>query len=237
MSKIFQYKSLDVQLKDIDMGSREVVFQFAAYGNVDSYGDISMKGMFNRSVNNNFSRIKHLLDHDSTKAIGKPLKIWDDNEGAYMHSKIGTHILGKDFMAMAESGIITEASYGYSVVKEEKSQEGNRLHEVKLYEASNLQFLGANERTRLISVTKGVEQLDYLFKRAETLDKFCKNADASDETIELLLIEIKQLHTLVTELIATDSAVEATPPVDDDAKVKAENEALARIKLLELKLN
>ena len=237
MSRIYDYKSLEIEFKDINTGSREVVFQFAAYGNVDSYGDISMKGMFNRSITNNFGRIKHLLDHDATKALGKPLEIWDDNDGAYMRSKVGTHTLGNDFMEMASSGIITEASYGYTVVREEKGQEGNRLHEAKLYEASNLQFLGANEKTRLISVTKGVAPLDYLVKRAAALDKFCKNATASDETIELLLIEIKQLQSLIAEMMTTDAAVEATPPVDE-AKVKAEqDEALARIKLMELKLN
>lgn len=236
MSKLYDYKNLEVQFKDIDTAGREVVFQFAAYGNVDSYGDISTKGMFNRSINNNFARVKHLLDHDSTKALGRPKEIWDDNDGAYMRSKVGTHTLGNDFLEMAMSGIITEASYGYQTVREEKSAEGNVLKEVKLWEASNLQAWGANENTRLISVTKSARPVDYYIKRMEAIDKFCKNADVSDDTIELLLIEIKQLHTLIAKMMSTDAAEEATRS-DDEAKVKAEQEALAQIKLLELKLN
>jgi HK97 family phage prohead protease len=225
---MYSYKSLEMQFKDINAGAREVVFKFAAYGNVDSYGDISTKGMFSRSINNNFKRIKHLLDHDSTKALGVPLEIWDDNDGAYMKSKVGTHTLGNDFLEMAMSGIITEASYGYEVVREEKSDAGNVLKEAKLWEASNLQAWGANELTNLVSVTK----------RMEELERFCKNAKASDDTIEKLLIEIKQLQTKIAQLVTTDSSTEVdTLSVEMEQKVATENEALARIKLLELKLN
>lgn len=235
MSKLYKYKNIDLAFKDIDTGSRMVVFKFAAYGNVDSYGDISTKGMFSRSINNNFGRIKHLLDHDSTKALGKPEQIWDDADGAYMSSRVGTHTLGNDFLEMATSGIITEASYGYQTVREEKSDAGNVLREVKLWEASNLQAWGANEMTSLLSVTKSDKPIDWLMKRAEAIDKFVKNTTASDETIELLLIEIKQLQSLIAE-ITTDAAEQATRS-DDEAKMRAvENEAMARIKLLELKL-
>lgn len=246
MSKLYNYKSLDMEFKDIDSGKREVVFQFAAYGNVDSYGDITMKGAFNRSINNNFGRIKHLLDHDTTKALGKPMEIWEDESGAYMRSKVGTHTLGNDFLEMATSGIITEASYGYSVVKEEKSkadgQDVNLLHEVKLYEASNLQAWGANEMTRLVSVQKaGGGKMDYAVKaakRIEALEKFCKNTTASDETIELLLIEIKQLQSLVAEMLSTDSTEEVTPPDEAATKEQEQQESLIKeLALLSIKLS
>lgn len=246
MSRIYNYKSLDMEFKDIDTGSREVVFQFAAYGNVDSYGDITMKGAFNRSINNNFGRIKHLLDHDTTKALGKPVEIWEDNSGAYMRSKVGTHTLGNDFMEMASSGIITEASYGYGVVREEKSMDNgtevNLLHEVKLWEASNLQAWGANEMTRLVSVTKGQNAGEYMMKaakRIDALEKFCKNAKASDETIELLLIEIKQLQSLITEMLSTDSAPqEATRSEEVEETRQALDESLIKeLALLSIKLS
>jgi HK97 family phage prohead protease len=243
MSRIYQYKDLGIEMafKDVNTATREVVFQFAAYGNVDSYGDISTKGMFNRSINNNFKRIKHFLDHDPTKVPGVPMQIWEDEQGAYVKSKIGDHWEGEDFMKKVDSGIITEASYGYATVKEEKSAEGNVLREVKLWETSSLQAWGANEHTRLVSYVKaGGNPIDYAIKaaeRVEKLEKFCKNSNATDETIELLLIEIKQLQSLIADIMTTDAAEEATPPVDE-AKVKAEqDEALARIKLMELKLN
>lgn len=243
MNKIYDYKDVEMSFKDIDSGKREVVFQFAAYGNIDSYGDITMKGAFNRSITNNFKRIKHLMDHDMTKAVGVPQEIWEDNDGAYMKSKVGTHNLGNDYMKMAESGILTEASYGYSVVREEKSKaEGidvNLLHEVKLYEASNLQFLGANPNTGIISLQKSPGgKMDYMVKaakRIESLEKFCKNSTATDETIELLLIEIKQLQSLVADMMSTDTTVEVTH--SDEAEQKEQGELLARIKLLEIKLN
>ena len=251
MNKLYKTISMNCEFKDIDSKSRTVVFQFANYGNIDSYGDVSTKGMFNRSINNNMKRIKHLMNHDATQVPGVPQKIWDDENGAYMESKIGTHTLGNDYMEMAASGIITEHSYGYQVMSEEKGMQGdqsvNYLKEVKLWEASSLTAWGANEKTPLMSIVKAgdifslEDGVDAIVKRAtermERVEKFCKSATVSDDTIELLLIEIKQLHTLIAEIMSTGSAPKATHS-DDEAKVKAEqDEALARIKLLEFKLN
>jgi HK97 family phage prohead protease len=248
MNKMYRYAPIGTiagvaAFKDINMSKREIVSQFSSYDVIDSYGDITMKGAFNRSVNNNFKRIKHLMNHDTTQVPGVPVEIWEDDKGAYLKSKIGTHTLGKDFLEMADSGIITEHSYGYGVVREEKSmvddQNVNLLHEVKLWEVSSLSAWGANEFTPLISLSKAQrsEKLDQMVKRMNLLEKFCKNSGATDDTIELLLIEIKQLQSLVAETITTDSVEETTPPVVEDTQAKNLDEALARIKLLELKLN
>jgi HK97 family phage prohead protease len=251
MSKLYKTISMNCEFKDIDSKSRTVVFQFANYDNVDSYEEVSTQGMFTRSINNNMKRIKHLMNHDATQVPGVAQKIWDDSTGAYMESKIGTHALGNDYLEMANSGIITEHSYGFQVLSSEKGMMGEKqvtyLKEVKLWEASSLTAWGANEKTPLLSVVKAGDILnledgvDAIIKRAtdrmERVEKFCKNATVSDDTIELLLIEIKQLHTLIAEIMSTGSAAEATHS-DDEAKVKAEqDEALARIKLMEFKLN
>ena len=205
-----------MELKDLNRSSRTVVAQFASYNNVDSDGDISTQGMFTKSINENFGRIKHLLNHDTCQAIGVPARIWDDANGAYLESKIGTHSLGEDFLKMAADGIITEHSFGFQVVKDQESPAGNKLLEVKLWEVSSLTAWGANQYTPLISVTKGVskeDQIARLEKRMKVIDRFVKSTDVTDETVQLLLLEIKQMGAALADLMqGTPPSVKGTKP-------------------------
>lgn len=202
MNDIYQIKSFDFAVKDVDMGSRTVVQAYTRYDVKDSDGDYGRKGMFTKTWSENFSRVKHLLNHDTTKPVGAIKELWDDNEYAYYKSRVGTHTLGEDYIKMADSGLITEASYGFQIIKQNKVADGNELLEVKLWEVSSLTAWGANQYTPIISLTKGLqkeEQVDKISARIKALDKFCRNSTATDETIELLLLELKQLQQLFIE--------------------------------------
>jgi HK97 family phage prohead protease len=229
MNDIYKIKSFDLAIKDVDMEGRTVVQAFTKYNVIDADGDIGRKGMFNKTWSENMSRIKHLLNHDTTKPVGKVEKMWDDNDYAYGKSKIGTHSLGDDFIKMADSGLITEASYGYKVMKEQKGKDGNELLEVKLWEWSSLTAWGANQYTPIVSLTKGLtqeEQTDKISTRIKALEKFCKNTTATDETIELLLLEIKQLQQLFIQTKDTQPVpvtVEPTEVVDDSLLMELKN--------------
>jgi HK97 family phage prohead protease len=217
MNDVYKIKSFDFPVKDVDLSSRTVVQAYTRYNVVDSDGDIGRKGMFNKTWSENMSRIKHLLNHDTTKPLGKPEQLWEDTEYAYGKSKIGTHALGDDFIKMADSGLITEASYGYRTMKENKSKEGNELLEVKMWEWSSLTAWGANQYTPIISLTKGlskIEQADKITTRIKALEKFCRNSTATDETIELLLLELKQLQQLFIDTKDTQPASLAVEPTE-----------------------
>jgi len=97
---------------------------------------------------------------------------------------------------MAESGLITEHSIGFQVVNESKKQDYNEITEVKLWEGSSLTAWGANPLTPLTDM-KGFTDVEQLADRIKAIDLFCKNSDASDETIQALLIHIKQLHQML----------------------------------------
>jgi uncharacterized protein len=229
MSDVYKIKSFDFPVKDVDMKTRTVVQAYTRYDVEDSDKDRGRKGMFNKTWTENFSRIKHLLNHDTTKPLGKVEKLWEDSEFAYGQSKIGTHTLGEDFIKMADSGLITEASYGYKVIKENKLKDGtNELLEVKMWEWSSLTAWGANQYTPIISLTKGIteqEQTDKISNRVKALEKFCRNTTATDETIELLLLEIKQLQQLFIQTKDTQpaAAVEPTAVEDDGLLMQLKN--------------
>jgi HK97 family phage prohead protease len=202
-------------LKDVDKKSRRMMGAFTRYNVLDSDGDIGRKGMFTKTWSENFARIKHLLNHDATKPVGKIKRLWDDDEFAYYESIVGTHKLGDDVLDMAESGLLTEHSYGYNVVREQKSKEGNELLQVKQWELSTLTGWGANEYTPLLSFSKSVEGKDIGQKmeaRMKTLERFCFSSNASDDTIELLLLEIKQLQTSILNISTNSTAAADKAP-------------------------
>lgn len=208
------FKTIEFPVKDVDMGARTLVQAFTRYNVKDSDGDIGRKGMFKKTWGENFSRIKHLLNHDIEKPLGKTEKLWEDSDFAYGQSKIGTHELGNDFLKMADSGLITEASYGYKTVKDNSTKEGNELLEVKQWEWSSLTAWGANPYTPIISLTKNltkIEQSEKISSRIKALELFCSNTTATDETIQYLLQEMKCLQQAFIDLTTQPAHVAVEP--------------------------
>jgi HK97 family phage prohead protease len=122
---IYTYKSLGMEVKDVDTKQGIVSGYFSAFGMVDSDGDIIMPGAFKRSINDwgpdGKGRIKHLLNHDPSQPLGKIKELSEDSYGLKYTSAVGTHNLGRDFVKMVESGLINEHSIGFRTLREQKS--------------------------------------------------------------------------------------------------------------------
>jgi HK97 family phage prohead protease len=209
---IYNYKSFGLEVKDVDAKSGVVSGYFSAFGMVDSDGDIMMPGAFKRSIQDwgvdGKQRIKHLLNHDPSKPLGKLLSLKEDSYGLYYESKIGTHQLGKDFIKMVESGLIGEHSIGFRTLREQKSGEANEIHEVMLFEGSSLTAWGANENTPLLGL-KNMGNVEQVKDQIKAFEKFIRDSDVTDETIDLCLIKVKQLAQAI-EMMSSTSPVIAT---------------------------
>jgi phage head maturation protease len=107
------YKNLSQGISDVDVKKGIVTGYFSSFDNMDSDGDVIRKGAFTKTINENFQRVRHLLDHDSTKSVGKILSLKEDTKGLYYESKAGRHTLGRDFLLMVEDGLISEHSIGF----------------------------------------------------------------------------------------------------------------------------
>jgi len=170
---IYNYKSFDLEVKDVDTKEGIVTGYFSAFGNVDSDGDIMMPGAFKRSIQDwgpeGKNRVKHLMNHDPSQPLGKMLELKEDDYGLYYRSKIGSHQLGKDFVKMVESGLITEHSIGFKTLREQKSGEANQIHEVMLFEGSSLTAWGANEATPIL----GMKNYNNLEKIRQLMKHLC----------------------------------------------------------------
>lgn len=208
------------QIKDIDGRKGIVTGYFARFDNVDADGDIIRKGAFTKTILENGPasaqpRIKHLLNHSASQPLGVLTSLKEDTTGLQYESQTGKHSLGIDFVKMVESGLITEHSIGFQTIKKNQLQDYDgykanpskgwfELTEVRLWEGSSLTAWGANPNTPLTGM-KGLskeDQIKTLVNRQKQLDRFCRNSDATDETIELLLIEVKQLTQKIIDLSA-----------------------------------
>jgi HK97 family phage prohead protease len=218
---IYNYKSFGLEVKDVDAKSGVVSGYFSAFGMVDSDGDIMMPGAFKRSIQDwgvdGKQRIKHLLNHDPSKPLGKLLSLKEDSYGLYYESKIGTHQLGKDFIKMVESGLIGEHSIGFRTLREQKSGEANEIHEVMLFEGSSLTAWGANENTPLLGL-KNMGNIEQVKDQIKAFEKFIRDSDVSDETIDLCLIKVKQLAQAI-EMMSSTAPVIATEPQQKEAEL------------------
>lgn len=204
INKVYEYKSIPFEVKDIDLGARKLSQYFSAFNVRDAAGDLVLPGFFTKTLQeigpkSAKPRLKHLLNHDIQKPIGLPEDAIQDNYGLLVTSNIGSHWQGEDFIKMVESGLITEGSMGYQVVKGQKVDKGRNLIEGRVMEVSSLTGWGVNEWTP-ITAMKSEDQLSHAIARLEKLEKFCRNTDATDDTIEMLLVEVKQLTQLTIDL-------------------------------------
>jgi HK97 family phage prohead protease len=241
MNKIYQYKNLSFELKDIDKKEGIVKGYFSAFNVKDSDGDVILPGAFKKSIeergpNSTRPRIKWFVDHDPTQVPGVLKELYEDGYGLGYVGKTGTHALGVDFIKMAESGIITEHSHGFRTIKEEKREDANYMLDLYLMEGSSLKAWGANQYTPLTGVKSEIKA-EQIAERIKRLEKFCKNTDATDECIEGLLIEIKQLsQLLINSLTASLSTTPAAEKAQEPEKETQEKELLTIIELTKLKI-
>ena len=194
-------KELNEGFKDLDTTQGIVTGYFAMFGNKDLDGDIIEPGAFSKTIQERGPKgkglIKYLLDHDKNKAVAVINELYEDGKGLYYEAKVGSHMVGKDFLEMVKSGIINQHSFGFSVPKDksyfDQSRKANIIKEVMMYEGSAIQFLGDNPETTHIGL-KSFE--DYL----KSLEKFIQTSDASDDCIIQIESLLKTLKPDVTTL-------------------------------------
>jgi HK97 family phage prohead protease len=222
---IYNYKHQSIDIKDVDAKQGIVTGYFSAFGNVDSDGDIMMPGAFKRSIQDwgpeAKGRVKHLMNHDPSKPLGKIMELKEDNYGLYYRSKIGSHKLGQDFIKMVESDLIKEHSIGFRILREQKNADANEIHEVMLFEGSSLTAWGANEATPIVNM-KSITDLTEYKNTIRNFEKFIRDSDVTDETIELCLIKVRQLAQAV-EKMSTTMVTEKEPEQGKEIKVPVDS--------------
>lgn len=234
-------------IKDVDGKKGIVTGYFAHFGNVDSDGDIIMRNAFMKSIaesgpTSNKPRIKHLLNHDTRQPLGELKSLSEDSTGLTYESQIGSHNLGVDFIKMVESGLITEHSIGFEVLKWRNSDTltytlwgteypVRELLELKLWEGSSLTAWGANSETPLT----GLKSFDpqKALERIPLLKTAIRNGTFTDATFEILIAELSALEQAFKNTYGTTQP----EPMQATTKPNEEkDELLDALKLINKKL-
>jgi HK97 family phage prohead protease len=229
VQNIFNIKTEVLTAEIMDMNPKQgiVTGYFSKFNNVDADGDIIRPGAFTKTIKEQgpqsaLPRIKHLLNHDPSLPLGVLKSLTEDNYGLAYESQIGSHEGGEDFIKMVESGLITEHSIGFKIIKRNQIQSYENylknpsagqfeITEIKLYEGSSLTAWGANPLTPITSL-KSMNDVDLLVAKHEAIDKFCRNTTATDDTIQMLLLHSKQLAQLILDMKSTTEPAKAIQP-------------------------
>lgn len=166
-----KFKRIEHKVEDLDEQKGQVAIVINKTGMIDDDGDISAPGSFNKTIKENFRRIKHFLNHDRWILLGLPQEIIikDDRVIAISNMNMKKDIakdVFEDYKFFAEHNRTLEHSIGFEVIKRDKTDRRIIL-EYKLWEYSTLTSWGANEETPLLYL----KDTNNLAQRIDALEK------------------------------------------------------------------
>jgi HK97 family phage prohead protease len=217
MQKNFGYKVKDIDEKGV------VSIYVNGFGNLDSDNEISAPGSFDKTIRENFKRIKHLKDHDRTQLLGLPLEFIPDGYGLLTRSAMNLNKqmvkdVYEDYKFFMSHDRSIEHSIGYRVMKDNMDRvSGIRtITEYKLLEYSTLSFLGANENTQCVDIK---EDADKLQSDIKMLGEMLAKGNYSDEKFVEIENKLKDIQTSLTDMktLNTKEPDDTTPIVEPDS--------------------
>ena len=215
-----EIKQLSIDIKDLDETKGIVKAYANTYNFKDSDGDISAYGSFDKTVNENFKRIRVLKDHNPTMMIGVPLAIdTKDTYGLLTTSQFNMNkTLAKDMFQdiklMTDNGLNAELSIGYKVMQRDQKDK-SIIKEYKLMEYSFLSSWGANQLStvqdiksikshygimELIEKSYNLNYSDNRLRQIETLLKSLTNEPLLDDTLNVQPITLETLKSFTNSL-------------------------------------
>ena len=187
------FKQLSIDVKDMDDAKGVIIAYANTYNFKDSDGDISAYGSFEKTVNENYKRIRVLKDHNPTMMVGIPLNIdTKDTYGLLTTTKFNLNKplakdLYTDIKLMHENNLNAELSIGYRVMQRDQKNK-SIINEYKLMEYSFLSSWGANE----LSTVQGIKAIKSTYGILELIEK-SYNLDYSDS-------RLRQIETILKSL-------------------------------------
>lgn len=196
-----EIKSYSGAIHDID--EKGIITKAVAVFDVkDDKGDISLKGSFNKSINDGLKRLKWYLNHDQTILLGAPLEAVANDTHLITKSKINLNKqVGRDtyedYKIYAETGRTLEHSIGAYAIKANKDASGTRnVMEWKWMEYSTLTNWGASQDTPMFSLKNSEYSVE---ETIEFLEMCCKKANYSDVKGKQIEYQVAVLKALVLE--------------------------------------
>jgi len=222
-----EYKSIPITTKDavvnVDEAAGVIEGYFSVFGNEDSDGDIIAPGAFTKTLNENYSRIKHLWQHDPWKPLSGTkngnLTLTQDAYGLRYKSTVSKTSYGRDAIRLHLDGVIDENSIGFQTIQAKDNQDASgrtisrTIIECKLWEGSSVTW-GANAMAQNISAKSLTK--DEIFQKMNAVTKAIRNGKYENEDLfDSLEIYFKQLQTLINDLTTKAAEIAPKPETDD----------------------
>jgi HK97 family phage prohead protease len=187
------YKS---EIQDID-DKGVIIVAANAFGNKDSHGDISMKGSFTKTIQENFNRVRWYLNHHPGQLLGVPIEAHETEDFLVVKGQINLNkTIGRDtyedYKMYASHGKSLEHSVAVKPIKKDAS---GRVFEWKWKEYSTLTEWASNPHTPLLSL-KSENNLPEII---EFLEECTRKANYSDEKGKEIEKQITTLKALIAE--------------------------------------
>lgn len=133
------------------------------FGNVDSDGDIILRGAFLESLAKKLP--KGVWSHNWDEPIASTLEAREDEKGLFIKGQFVLAVQkAKEAFELIKAGVIDEFSIGFRILDWEYDDQNHRIiKKVKLYEWSPV-LAGANPDTELVAV-KGLKDFKYNLKK------------------------------------------------------------------------
>lgn len=220
---MFEYKSFQGGIKDVNTVKGIVSGYFASFDTVDRAKDLIQKGAFAKTIRENGPKgtgdIAHLQDHDKKKTVGMLLDLNEDNKGVPFESKLGRHAAGRNYLLMCEDGFIKSHSFEYRVIKSEKKDGIRLIKELQMTEGSGLQhgIAACNPNTPLTGIKSlelltDTEKTEYIFEQLALYQKAWKGGNYTDQHfVEVILPNLKSFAQEAELIIKSVEASEAEP--------------------------
>lgn len=209
-------------IKDLDDVKGIVTAYANVYDVLDSDDDISAKGSFKRTVNNNWKRMRVLKDHKTDISLGIPLEA--DANDPYGLKTVSQFFMHKDvakdmyydikMMLEAPKPLNPELSIGYAVMERDK-KDRRIITEYKLMEYSFLTSWAANALSvatdlksvkdhygivELITKMYDVPYSDPRLKQIETVLQSLSKSPSEPDTIKEDPIEVENLKNSLKQI-------------------------------------
>lgn len=198
------FKQISYDLKEFDEAKGIVTAYANAYDFKDSDGDISAQGSFDKTVAENFKRIRVLKDHNPTITLGVPLNIdTKDSYGLLTTTQFNlkkevSRDMFTDIKLMHDNGLNAELSIGYKVISRDQKNK-SIINEYKLMEYSFLSSWAANE----LSTVQDIKNIKSHYGILELIEK-SYDLDYSDT-------RLKQIETILKALSNKEPLSDNTP--------------------------
>lgn len=253
-------KTLQVEVKAIDLDEGQFEGYAAVFGNKDSYGDVITAGAFADTLGEDYGEngkgVPVYWCHDFKdpfKNIGSTIWAKEDQRGLRVRVQLDLDTQNaKQTLKLLKEGRVNQMSFGYSVLEGafvESEEHGffYELRKLKLHEVSVVP-IGANQETEILAAKS--DDVDELGQFAELLKSATESLERTRGALLLAAGAAKaagiELPAVLAEETESDSGSAeepeqvkteepATAKVEEPAEVKSQtaDEALALITLAE----